>query len=688
MGRFWPKTVPAPDGRAEQMEAVDRTHVLMRLDAGGTIVAANAAAHDALGYAEGGLEGLKFTDLLRPDDRRAPWLEQIVSRVRRGEDTFRITPVLSHSREERWLSLSFCRMPGEEGECLVVGRDVTDHHLRNRDNRGHVDATKLSMAVIEFDLDGHILDANDNFCRATGYRLDEIVGKHHRIFMPPEEAQSSAYLAFWERLSSGASENGQVRRISKSGEPLWLEATYETLRDGDGRPFKVVKYAFDITAAKNAASEAQSQIDAIQKVQAVIEFDPDGRILRANDLFCSVLGYELSEIVGRHHRIFLSEQEMSGDGYETFWRDLAAGKEASGDYLRIGKNGKRVHIRASYNPVYDASGRVTKIVKFAMDTTTFERTAEVMRQGLADLAAGRLSVELTQNLGELDEIRTNFNSAASKIRNVILQVVQQSSDVTAEAGAITSATHQLAQRTQHQAATLEESAAALQEITTSVESTAQSAMQAREQASESIDETGRSRRIVEKAMAAMDAISESSNKISSITSVIDDIAFQTNLLALNAGVEAARAGDAGRGFAVVASEVRALAQRSSDAAREIATLITESTEQVRSGVSLVGDTGSALTQIDTRVKEISDSIEKIAQTAQGQSGKIRDMNASVSTLDRATQQNAAMAEETSAGIETLERLVKQVHQELSYFDVVDDGDSHPRAKQGAYRARA
>ncbi|SFQ54291.1 methyl-accepting chemotaxis protein [Roseivivax halotolerans] len=153
--------------------------------------------------------------------------------------------------------------------------------------------------------------------------------------------------------------------------------------------------------------------------------------------------------------------------------------------------------------------------------------------------------------------------------------------------------------------------------------------------------------------------------------MIDDIAFQTNLLALNAGVEAARAGDAGRGFAVVASEVRALAQRSSDAAREIADLITRSTDQVKSGVSLVGETDSALKKIDARVKEIYESIERITSTAQDQSGQIRDMNAAIGTLDRATQQNAAMAEETSAGIETLARLVTDVHRELAYFDVVD-----------------
>ena len=674
MSKFWRTAQHAPDGRAAEFEAIDRTHLMMRLDGEGTIVSANAAAHAALGYDDGSLPGRPFGDLLRAADRQAPWLDEIMSPIRQGQDAHRVTPLVTSGGEERWLSISYCRVSAfDDGtfHSLLVGRDVTETHLRSRDNRGHADAAKRSMAVVEFGLDGTVLDANENFCRSTGYARAEIVGRHHRIFMPAAEADTDAYRSFWKALAEGGSFSGEVCRITKTGEPLWLEATYETMSDGDGRPFKVVKYAFDITNAKNAATDARSQIDAIQKVQAVIEFAPDGTIQRANDLFCRAVGYSERDVVGRHHSMFLPAEEARSAAYARFWRDLAAGKEKSGDFTRVGKGGRKVHIRASYNPIFDASGRVTKVVKFAIDTTSFQRTAETMRAGLAELASGRLSVALTENLGDLDEIRVNFNAAVEKIRDVIQQVALQSSDVTSEAGAITAATHQLAQRSQHQAATLEESAAALQELTTSVQNTADSAVQAREQATASIEETGRSRDIVERAMNAMGEISGSSIKISSITSVIDDIAFQTNLLALNAGVEAARAGDAGRGFAVVASEVRALAQRSSDAAREIADLITRSTDQVKSGVSLVGETDSALKKIDARVKEIHESIERITSTAQDQSGQIRDMNAAIGTLDRATQQNAAMAEETSAGIETLARLVTDVHRELAYFDVVD-----------------
>ena len=339
MVRFWSKSAPVPDARAQQMLAVERIHLVMHLCPGGKIGSANKNFHDVLGYEDGTLAGRAFMDLLRPEDRKAPWLDEIMAPMKRGEDAYRVTPLLSASGEEKWLSISYCQLPGETGNHLLVGRDVTAQHLRSRDNRGQVDAARRSMAVIEFDLKGNILDANDNFLKTLGYRLEEIVGKHHRMFLPTAETSTEAYRTFWARLGAGASETGEVRRISKSGDVLWLEATYETLRDGDGRPFKVVKYAFDVTAAKNAAADARSQIEAIQKVQAVIEFTPDGTIQRANDLFCRAMGYAEDEIIGGHHSMFLSAEEAASDAYKAFWRELAGGKEASGDYLRIGKGG-------------------------------------------------------------------------------------------------------------------------------------------------------------------------------------------------------------------------------------------------------------------------------------------------------------------------------------------------------------
>lgn len=655
---------------ARDLELISHSHLILRLDGDNIIRAANAVFCEVTGHTAEAVIGKPFHDLLRPQDRAAPWLSEVFDPISRGEESYRVTPLLSAGGEELWLSATYIPT-GSSGkkEIVVIARDITKFHLMRRDNRGQVDAVKRSMAVIEFDLEGNILAANDLFLTTVGYTLDEVVGKHHRIFMPKGEDRTPAYAAFWKRLGEGGSENGQVRRVGKSGDDIWLEATYETVSDPDGRPFKVVKYAFDVTKAKNIEADSLSQIDAIQKVQAVIEFTPDGVILRANDLFCNALGYREDEIVGQHHRIFLSEEAAAAADYATFWRDLSEGRAKDGDFIRVSKDGREVFIRASYNPIRNASGKVVKIVKFAIDTTVFQTTAKVMREGLGRLSAGDLEVRLYTELGELDAIRADFNTSVGKIHDVIRSVSDRSTEVASSTEAVSGAVRQLAQRTERQAATLEESAAALNELAASVVHSAEDASEARKKATIVIEDTARSSATMKDAMSAMDAIEESSKQISAISVMIDDIAFQTNLLALNAGVEAARAGSAGRGFAVVASEVRALAQRTSEASREISELVEASGAHVTKGVGLVKETGGQLKSIDVQINEISQGVERIALAASEQSNALQELNSAVSDLEGATQSNAAMAEETTASIVALDELMQDVRQELSYFTV-------------------
>ena len=507
-----------------------------------------------------------------------------------------------------------------------------------------------------------------------GYKIDEVREKHHRIFMPENEAETQEYQDFWKSLAAGASVKGQVKRIGKDGSIHWLAATYETLLDPEGRPFKVVKYAFEITEAKDMEADSRNQIEAIQRVQAVIEFEPDGTIRRANRIFCDAMGYGESEIVGKHHRIFVDTAYAKSEEYAKFWSDLREGHASSAQFKRFGKGGREVYIRASYNPIRNAAGEVIKIVKFAVDTTIFQVTAETMQYGMERMSNGDLSVRLDRNLGELDLIRTEFNDAVSKMENVLSSVISKTSEITEETMSITSATNELAARTEQQASTLQQSAAALEELSASVRNSAETALGARNQAKGAKDQTEQSAKVVGEAVEAMDAIADSSRQISSITDVIDDIAFQTNLLALNAGVEAARAGDAGRGFAVVASEVRALAQRSSEAAKEIAELITSSTKQVDRGVKLVGDTGTTLHKIADAVNGIHASVEQISNSSQEQSAGLSEMNAAISQLDQATQQNAAMAEETNASVHSLTQSVAEMSSDVSFFDRGTAGD--------------
>ncbi|MCA1334330.1 methyl-accepting chemotaxis protein [Pseudooceanicola marinus] len=655
---------------ADEIAAIDGSHLLVRYDMQGTILSVNDTFCRETGHRREEVVGQPYLTLVRQKDHDLPEVRNLWRDMAEGKVINRIVPRLNGEQEEDWFDVTYAPVAAPEGgysHVISVARKISAHHFRRRDNRSQVDAVKRSMAVVEYDLDGTILDANEIFLKPMGYDLGDVKGKHHRIFMAPEEAGGADYKAFWERLRQGSSEKGQVQRRDRMGRIRWLEATYETLIDPEGRPFKVVEYAFDVTEAKNLEADAASQIDAIQKVQAVISFDTTGKILSVNDRFCEAMGYSRDELVGRPHSMFVPADYARSDDYRQFWEDLRAGRENAGNFQRIGKGGRIVHIRASYNPILNAAGEVVKVVKYAIDTTALQLAVDTMQQGLDRLAAGDLSVRLEQNLGDLDMIRQKFNEAVGKVDEVIGQVLARASDVYGETGAITGATTELSQRTEQQAATLQTTAAALTELSASVQHAAEAASEAQDKADlakKSTEETGR---VVGDAVGAMTEIQESSNRITSITNVIDDIAFQTNLLALNAGVEAARAGDAGRGFAVVAQEVRALAQRSSDAAREIAELIAMSTRQVGQGVDLVGRAGRSIEEIDSRFGEINRIVAQIATSSREQAMGISEMNSSVSDLDHATQENAAMAEETSAAIQTLAEGIADVQQAVSYF---------------------
>ena len=231
------------------------------------------------------------------------------------------------------------------------------------------DALGRSQAVIEFGMDGIILTANDNFLKTLGYSLGEIQGKHHSMFVAPSERDSAAYRDFWAALKRGEYQAAEYKRIGKGNKEVWIQATYNPVLDGNGKPFKVVKFATDITARKIKSMEDAGQIAAISRAQAVIAFEMDGTIVTANENFLGAMGYTLAEIQGKHHSMFVEQAERGSAAYREFWARLNRGENQSAEYKRIGKGGKEVWILASYNPVLDENGKPFRVVKFATDVT-------------------------------------------------------------------------------------------------------------------------------------------------------------------------------------------------------------------------------------------------------------------------------------------------------------------------------
>lgn len=244
-----------------------------------------------------------------------------------------------------------------------------------------------SMALIEFQPDGTVLGANNNFLRIMGYRLEEIRSRHHRLFCTPQCTNSVAYQGFWSRLSKGEFINDRFLRLDKQGREIWLEASYNPVRDASGQVIKVVKIAADVTARVQKEQEQESLIKAINRSMATIEFNRLGEVISANENFLAVMGYRLDEIVGKHHRLFCERSESESNEYRQFWERLNQGEFFSGNFKRLNNRGHTVWLRATYNPVFDANGSLYKVVKFASDITT-----QVLQQE-AESRAARMAYE-------------------------------------------------------------------------------------------------------------------------------------------------------------------------------------------------------------------------------------------------------------------------------------------------------
>lgn len=546
-------------------------------------------------------------------------------------------------------------------------------------------ALERSQAIIEFDPTGRILHANRNFLDVLGYTLEEIRGKNHSVFVDEAYRQSPEYRAFWERLGRGEYVAGKFLRQGKGGREVWIQASYNPVLDANGRTVKVVKFASDITAEQIRANEVEGRMTALSRSQAVIEFKMDGTILSANENFCAAAGYSESELVGRHHSMFATPEFANSPDYRAMWDKLKRGEFLAGKFHRLGKGGKDLWLLASYNPIFDRKGVPIKVIKFATDITAVESerlaaeaaTEEQARTivdsvgtGLAALAKGDLTARITADLtGPFAALKTDFNGAMARLQETLQSVLATAGGINTGAGEIAQAADDLSRRTEQQAASLEETAAALEEITATVKKTAENAQSASAIVAGARTAAEEGGAIAETAITAMGEIEQSSKQITDIIGVIDEIAFQTNLLALNAGVEAARAGDAGKGFAVVASEVRALAQRSSEAARQIKQLIKASGEHVGAGVKLVGESGQALRKIVDQVVEINSLVGEMAQAAQQQSTGIGEVNTAVTQMDQVTQQNAAMVEQSTAACRNLAGETDSLTRQVGFFDV-------------------
>lgn len=508
--------------------------------------------------------------------------------------------------------------------------EVVKESYSAEEMNGIVEAINRVQAVIEFDLEGNILHANDNFLAATGYTLNEIQGKHHQIFCDPEYAKTPEYRSFWTRLGSGQFDTGEYKRFSKTGEEVWIQASYNPIFDANGKPTKVVKFATDITESKIRNADYEGKINAIDKSQAVIEFTPDGTILNANRNFLDTLGYSIDEIRGKHHRMFCDAEYANSPEYQNFWTKLGRGEFDAGEYKRIGNNGKVVYINASYNPIFNLDGEVYKVVKYATDLTKEK--------------------EAYNNLVDtFDEACQNLAATAQQISSTASDMAGDSKHTLEISNAANSDTEEVAKGIQDVSASTEELSASIQELTKSATEASQFSNSARSKANE--------------ASTMINKLGEASESIGNVIKVISSIAQQTNLLALNATIEAARAGEAGKGFAVVANEVKELAKQTATATEEISSQVINVQDSTKSAVAGVGEVTEMIERLNGIAASTASSVEEQSATTKEVSRILLESNQGTSNVLKvignvveSANKSADGASQTMTAAEKLSRL--------------------------------
>ncbi|MFT5284109.1 MAG: methyl-accepting chemotaxis protein [Planctomycetota bacterium] len=706
------------DLNVAKIEAIDKVMAVIEFQMDGTIVSANDNFLNVVGYSLSEVQGqhhCMFVDeaYARSEEYKAFW-----QMLNLGEYVAQEFKRFGKGGKEVWIQASYNPILDPDGKPFRVVKyatDVTAQKLNNADFSGQIEAIGKAQAVIEFNMDGTIVDANENFLSVVGYSLPEIKGEHHRMFVEETYGRSDEYQAFWKKLGRGEYVADEFKRIGNGGKEVWVQASYNPILDLNGVPFKVVKFATDVTAQKLNNADFSGQIEAIGKAQAVIEFNMDGTIISANENFLSVVGYTLAEIKGAHHSMFVEAAYGVSAEYKNFWEQLNRGEYVADEFKRIGKGGKEVWIQASYNPIHDLNGEPFKVVKYATDITD---QAEARKQAMdsntaiaklvsaaraGDLNARADTSEFTGEFKDLvegvngllsaimapiNEATTVLQAMANRdltktvlgdyegdyavIKDSINQAVKNMSEaihgVVENAQSLAASSEELSATSQVMSANSEETSAqagVVTEASKRVAENVQTVSVGTEEMSASIKEIAanatRAAEIANEAVEVTECtnqtvgkLGQSSLEIGQVVKVITSIAQQTNLLALNATIEAARAGDAGKGFAVVASEVKELAKETAKATEDISQKIEAIQNNVEESATAIAKISVIIEQINEIQGSIASAVEEQTATTNQMSRNVADANEGTQEIVRNIDGVGHAASETSRGASGIE----------------------------------
>ena len=438
---FWRSDSAARDALA-QVAAISKSQAVIEFNLDGTIITANDNFLAALGYRLEEIRGQHHRMFVLPAERESAAYRAFWANLNRREFQAAEYKRIAKGGREVWIQASYNPVLDRDGKprkVIKFATDITAQKIRSMEDAGRIAAIGRAQAVIEFNLDGTIISANDLFLAAVGYSLAEIKGKHHSMFVASGERDSSAYREFWASLNRGEFQSAEYKRFGKGGKEVWILASYNPILDDAGKPFKVVKFASDVSAQKLKTADFEGQIEAIGKSQAVIEFDMEGMVLNANANFLGALGYSLGEIRGRHHSLFVPPDQRDSEAYRAFWANLKRGEFQSGEFRRLGKGGREVWIQASYNPIRDLNGKPYKVVKYAADTTAqvvARKKSETVRSMMEAVAAG--ADQLNSSVREISDAMMKSKDTALAAVGQVEVADRQAQRLSAAAGSMSS----------------------------------------------------------------------------------------------------------------------------------------------------------------------------------------------------------------------------------------------------------
>ncbi len=624
------------------LNAISANSAFIQFNPDGTIKKANDNFLNALGYSLDEIQGKHHEIFCSPLYRDSIEYKKFWNDLREGKAFSGEFERFTKDGRAIWIEASYNPVFNTAGELVGICKiavDITEKKQKAASNQAKINALDRTQAFIEFKADGIIVSANENFLQAMGYELDDIQGKHHRMFCKKEYSESLEYRKFWEDLKAGRSFSGEFERVDKYGNVIWIEASYNPIFNQKSELIGVCKIAVDITEKKQAAVLNKAKLDAIDRSQGVIEFDLDGTVVTANQNFLNVVGYSIQELRGKHHSLLCPTELTESVEYKEFWAKLNKGEFFSGEFYRKGKGGKDIWINATYNPIFDLEGRLVKVIKFATDITEAKLKESLLKDKIVATAT-----KLSQAAAHLEKVSTLMQELTANT----------------------------SKRIETLASSTEEVSSGIQQVTTSSNEMLGSIKEITDNTTKSSDIAQESLKGALEASEVIRLLEQEGEAIGDFTKIVSSIAGQTNLLALNATIEAARAGEVGRGFAVVAGEVKELAKQSDGASKDIEQKVTSIQHRARSAVEAIKAISTRAEEMSSRASSNASAIEEqsaitteVTRILEEASTSIQGISASVQDVFEYSNKNSENADAVFEASKALSELSNELDEIMS-----------------------